>query len=92
MLTAGQRHPSSDPYVELTESNTSIQPKEEMRLDKEYRRDKGTAQGIMRTIQFGTVEEKVRSPPRAIVNNGQADVVTEVTGNRTRFYDDDDDV
>ena len=83
-LTARQRHPSSDPYIELTEGDSNTARREDASYDDEHKTGRGTVQGIMRTIQIDTIEEKVYAPKSTATNNFQVDVVTEVTSSGTR--------
>ncbi|MCJ1444959.1 MAG: hypothetical protein MMC23_005463 [Stictis urceolatum] len=85
-----QRKPSGDPYIELTEIETGSQTKKGFRADEDKQIERGTSQGILRTVEIDMTEESVKLPPHAVTTNHQADVSTEVTGNRTRLYDDDD--
>ena len=89
-LTVLQRKPSGDPYIELTEIETGSQTKKGFRADEDKQIERGTSQGILRTVEIDMTEESVKLPPHAVTTNHQADVSTEVTGNRTRLYDDDD--
>ncbi|MCJ1290844.1 hypothetical protein MMC34_002386 [Xylographa carneopallida] len=79
-----QRHPSSDPYIELTEGDSNTARREDASYDDEHKTGRGTVQGIMRTIQIDTIEEKVYAPKSTATNNFQVDVVTEVTSSGTR--------
>ena len=93
-----QRKHTSDEYIELAESGTgTTQPQESLHGEDDHDRERApsqeraSTQGIMRTIEIDRSEDYIRRPPHALTSDRQANVKTEVTGGRTRMYDDESD-